>query len=397
MMKSILAVILLSASFAATNVYAQEVYWKKQNVDLQVTGAGSVSSVNTVLNRIVITHNYYECGYYEEPQVIERTGTCYEVKCSGGAGRSEAWDAFYSARKAEKPSKLAAAIKGVGKASAEALVAGNYFSSKPRSWDSFKSEITAAANSGAITQQVKTMVLSTYRADNMANLGYAAGSCTSVPYSCQEVVIVQEGYYVPRTCDDSRETVIDTKVLNVTMDVKGAVLLPSEVDKVSVTLSGAISEISVSQGIYNNYSAHVAEVNGNSILLEIDGAGRRQVKMPENALQSVSLIPGGSHVTLQVGVAPFALPVVPTEKSIVEYTVKTCAVGFFGSCGIGWDKTESFYGELTQATSLFDAPIKIAKGRNGIRMEVDVKIYKQNSIYHDARPVSRTTEKITIK
>ena len=78
----------------------------------------------------------------------------------------------------------------MGKASAEALVAGGYFNSKPKSWDAFKSVIKSAAQAGAISEQVQTLVLSNYRNENMASLGYSGG-CTSTPYACNEVFIVQ--------------------------------------------------------------------------------------------------------------------------------------------------------------------------------------------------------------
>ena len=115
----------------------------------------------------------------------------------------------------------------MGKASAEALVAGGYFNSKPKSWDAFKSVIKSAAQAGAISEQVQTLVLSNYRNENMASLGYSGG-CTSTPYACNEVFIVQDGYYVAKTCDNAIEQVIERKQLRFQFNVQNAAHLPSE-------------------------------------------------------------------------------------------------------------------------------------------------------------------------
>lgn len=402
MLRQTLALLALTIGLTANaqTSRSQDVYWKKQNVEMNVTSGGTQQfSFAGIFNRVAVSHYYYECGYYSDPQVEVRAGTCYETTCTGGAGRSDAWDAFYSARKEEKASKLAAAIKGVGKVSAEALVAGNYFSSKPRSWDAFKTQIKLASSQGAITKQVEAMVLSTYRADNMSNLGYASGSCRSTPYPCDEVVIIREGYYVSQTCDDAVENVIEQKAVNYTFNVRGAVLLSSEVEKLTAVLSGDARETQLSQSFYNSYNLQVVANNGNQVVVDIQGTGRKQVDLPQDSLQSVNLIPvnGNKAATLQVSVKPTALPARSTEKLVIDYLVRTCAVGAFGTCGLSWDKSESYTQTLTSAISNFQVPVNIRPGRKGIRMEIEVKIYKQNSIFHNAEPVKKTTDKLTLK
>ncbi len=395
MFKQILPIAILILSVA---LQAQEVYWKKQIVNLTVNNSdNNKSTYNHVFQRVVLQHNYYECGYYTDPVVQVVTGTCYETTCTGSAGKSAAWDAFYSAKKEDKATRLAAAIKGVGKSSAESLLAQGFFHSKPRSWNEFKTEIKRAASQGAITSQVATLVLSTYRSDNMANLGYSGG-CTSTPYACDEVQVIREGYYVPQTCDNAMEQVIDTKLMSFQFEVKNAVLLPSEQEQLTFHLSGNLNEITLDSSNYNNYQFVVNPISNNAANIDVLGIGRKQVYLPGNAFQSVQLIPVDKKAaTLQVSVSPNVLPVDATEQLMVSYEVRTCAVGWLGTCGFGWDKKHTFNGSLTTAVTNFPVSTDLAPGKKGLRMEVEVKIYKQNSIYHNATPATKVSDKITLK
>lgn len=381
---------------------AQQIYWKRQNVELKVNnlnGGNSVSSFNGIFQKVLVTPVAYECGYKLDPQVEVRQGTCYDVTCAGGAGSSPNWDAFYSAKKAEKATKLANAIKGVGKTSAEALVANGFFSSKPRSWDSFKAEIKSAGARGVISEQVTSMVLNTYRVDNMANLGYSANSCQKTAYACNEVVVIREGGYVPQTCYDNVEQVVEQKAMNYTFNVQNSILLPSETESITVSVSPEPLDSAITASYYNTYIQQVLPGQGfNSVVMNIQGTGRKQVSLPASGLQSVSLLPTDStKATLQIGVSPAILPANPSESLLVQFQVRTCQVGFLGTCGFGWDHVQNFNGTITNTISSFYAPVSITPGRNGVKMEVEVKVFKQNSVYHNASPISRTTSKITIK
>lgn len=382
----------------ASTAEAQQIFWKKKDVDIRFNGSSTVSNYNGVFDRVLVTPTAYECGSYQDPEVEVRNGTCYDVTCSGGAGKSPAWDAFYSAKKDAKATKLAQAIKGVGKTSADSLVAGNYFSSKPRSWNEFKNVITSAAANGAITEQVKSLVLSTYRFENMQNLGYSANSCQATPYPCQETVVTREGGYVPRTCVEDVEQVIEQKAVNYNFHVSGAVLLPSETEQITVSVSGDPLQTGVSSSYYNAYGSQVMAQSQNAAEVFLQATGRKQVDLPSNGLQAVSLIPSGSaQATLQVSVAPEILPVTASESLMVQYQVRTCQVGFLGVCGPGWDRVENFVGKLTHPLSTFAVATNLAPGRKGLKMEVQVKVYKQNSLYHNANPLTKTTAKLPLK
>jgi hypothetical protein len=397
MFKSVLTKIVFIAVATVSTAQAQQIFWKKQNVEIKFNGASATSTFNGIFQRVIVTPTTYECGYNQDPLTEVRQGTCYDVTCSGDGGKSPNWDAFYSAKKAEKASKLAAAIKGVGKTSADSLVAGGYFSSKPRTWEAFKTEVKKAAAAGAITEQVKTMVLSTYREDNMANLGYASGSCQHTAYACNEVVVVREGGYVPQTCVENVEQVLDQKAVFYTFKVQGATLLPTETETISVSLSGEPAESTVKSSYYNSYNAATVQNGNGTAVMMLQATGRKQVDLPVSGFQSVNLVANSANqATLQINVASSILPATASESLVVLYTVRTCTIGFLGACGIGWDKTENYTSKLTNTVSSFTVPATIS-GKKGVKMEVQVKVFKQNSMYHNANPVTATTNRITLK
>jgi hypothetical protein len=386
-----------------TSVFAQpindpDVFWRKVPVSIPVSGAAPAqkSSFQQVMQQIVIQHNLYDCSYVQDPVVGVKPGICYDTVCQGGAGKSPAWDAFYSAKKEEKANRLADAIQGVGKASAEKLILGGYFNSKPKTWQAFKAAINQATMDAAITSQVQGLVLSTYRNENMSKLGYNGG-CTSTEYQCDEVYVITPGYYVQQTCDNPVEKVIQNKPMTFEFEVENSVLLPSESENLIVNVSGELSEITLNKAHYNSYQFSVEPTGPQSASISISGTGRYQVSLPSNAIQSVGLVPvDGKSATLQISVHPGVLPAAATEQLVVSYEVKSCKIGFLGVCGPGWDKKQAFTGTLTNAISNFAVSSDLV-GKKGLKMEVDVKIYKQNSVYHNTSPASKSTSTIKLK
>lgn len=395
MLKKLIPVaMLLVTSFASAQ--QAEVYWKKQAVNVKVANGSSEASFSSVFERVVLQHNYYECGFPVEPVVSVSAGTCYETVCRGGAGQSPAWDAFFSAKKAEKASRLASAIKGIGQSSAEALVNGGYFSSKPRSWEAFQTTINQAANAGVITQQVRMLVLSNYRNDNIANLGYAGG-CSSTPYACDEVHVIQEGYYVQKTCDAPVEQVIDRKPMDIIFKVQNAVLLQTESESIVFNVSGELAETSMNEAYYNKYSFSIDPQGANQAVINVMGTARKQVALPAGAIQAVALVPSGPKTAnLQLTVSQAVLPVNNQEELILSYEIKSCNLGFLPCGVVSWDKKETLTTKITSAMTSIPVSTTLPGGRNGVKMDVSVKLYKQNSVYHSAQPVSKNGEAVKL-
>lgn len=394
-------VLVLSAMIFAGTVQAREkeLFWADKSVNLEVTSSQPSSFQQTfLLEKVLRIYSNYECGYYVDPVTQVRPGTCYDVQCSGGAGKSEAWNAFYSARKEEKAARLAEAIKGIGQKTAEKLLAGNYFSSKPRSWDDFKAVINQAKSNGTIDDQIRTLVLSTYRNENMQNLGYNPSSCTTTAYDCSEIIVIRDGYYQPQTCERYDDTVVDAKSVNYQFQVEGAVLLPGEKDVLSLKVNAPGSLAIAQQGAHNNYQAVMAEGSSESqVYYYVKGVARKQVDLPSSALARADLFPAGKQaVQLQVSVSALALPQAANEELVLQYEVRSCKVGWLGVCGLGWDKKETKTTKLTSATTPIDVKINLEPGRKGLKVEVQVSISKRNSVYHTPKAIVKTTETIKL-
>jgi hypothetical protein len=399
MFRSALSKIVVAAFAMVSTAQAQQAYWKKQDIKVQFNGTSSSSSYTGIFQLVKMKTVAYECGYTQDPVVEVRPGTCYDTTCSQGAGKSPAWDAFYGAKKAEKASRLAGAVRGIGKSSAESLVNAGYFSSKPRSWDAFKSEINSAAAAGVISNDVKVLVLSTYRRDNMANLGYSAGSCQTTTYACNEVRVIQEGGYVSQTCVDNVEEVVLSKPVNYVFNVTGANLLPHETETIVVTASGEPHETFVKSSAYNAYAYQLSQNGSNNATLTLQATGRKQVDLPYTGFQSATLTPNGPNkANLQVVVSPSILPASGTETLAIRYEVRSCQAGMLNFCvGGGWAKRETFNGTITSNVSAIDIPVTLPESRKGTKVEVEVSVYKQNSIFHNASPLTKTTQKIIVK
>lgn len=389
---------------AATSIAqaGDSIYWKQKTAEVTVTSQGTSNNIfSDIFEKIHSITTTKDCSYTTEPEfkIIPNAGNCIDYKCTGGAGKSPQWDAFYSAKKEDKAEALADAIKGVGAKTAEALITGGYFNSKPRTWDAFKTQIKKAAADKAITQSIATLVLSTYRSDNISVLGYASGACTELAYVCDDVILLRPSQRITKSCSHTDEYVIETKAVNYTFNVNNAVLLPFETEKLSLSVSGSASELELKPSYYNSYQFNVVSDSGNQVVVDVNGIGRKQVNLPESALQSVNLSNLDSKTAnLQINLGPSAaIPESSTETVVAEYNVKQCSAGFLGCKPFGWDDEHTYTVTLNSASTLIPVPVTIKPGSKGIKMEIDVKLYKQNSIYHNAKPIEKTTQKISIK
>lgn len=377
----------------------QEVFWQKNTVQLSINSQSSGSfESNMVFNQILKTTTYADCSYYTEPTFYVTTGTCYEVECSGSSsGQSKYWNDFYSAKKEQKAAKLADAIKGVGEGTADKLVASGIFNSKPKSWSDFKSAINKAVQQQIISENQKRMILSTYREDNMSNLGYSSNSCKSVPYSCQEVIVTSPSIYVPKTCTYVDEQVVNSKAILYKIHVSNSELLTGETEKLSLTLSGNQNEIYLSPTYYNKYQVQLSQYDGHSAEILIQGIGRNQVDMPRDFLRQVVITGDYKNADLEVTVSPQALSLNNQETLNIRYKVKTCKIGFLGSCGIGWDQEQTFTGIIDKEFSKFKAPILQPNEKKGIKMIVEAEVYKSGSKHYNSKALRKDSDKITLK
>jgi len=198
-----------------------------------------------------------------------------ECEATESDGRTGDWKGYYNAPADERATRLAAAVKGVGKNTAPYLVP--YFNQgKPRSWRQFSDLITTAANEMeakySIDKGWTKNVLVEFKADNIVNLGYVVGSCQ--PTTHQETYEVREHL----------GTV--SAIVEASVESGAAKLLPGECESFGITFNGTEVAAKVDSAYntygYNvNYDAMTADYSqGRKITLKIVGKQRLQPEAP---------------------------------------------------------------------------------------------------------------------
>lgn len=322
--------------------------------------------------------------------------TCYEVVCRGQAGQSALWDAFYAASRKDKPRRLADAIKGVGPASAKALVEAEVFRTKPRTWAEFAALIREAGDRRIISRSVATQVVETYREDNLRLLGYSPTSCRSRAYSCD--LWIEREYQVPYIAyrEEARSEVRETLHRSLEIEVQGARLLPHEADRLVVTI-GPNDAITVDQSAAaNRYRIQYTAVGNGVISVLATQESRAKVNYPPEALKNASLRVDGNEASLVVDMNPDFLPDNndPHSRLTVSFSVMTCEYGWTGYCSIfgRWTESQTDRVAVSEARTLI--PVKIPLHHRGY---VRFSIARENSeFYNDASLAPKDTSVVNM-
>lgn len=312
------------------------VRWENAKISFNVDSNSVRNSYTAQVNQI-LSWSEMESFTNVRFEYVDRLqdSTCYKMVCSGGTGKSEAWNAFYSAPKDQKPKALSGAIKGIGDSTAKKLVDSGYFKSKPRSWEEFASEINRAAGQGIIQKGAATDILNTYRGENASNLGYNNQSCSEQAYTCQQWVSV----LVPVPFTDQRsvdkQKISDTRQFDVEVEVKGALLLPFEKDPMQFEINENGEVLGKDRaGELNRYSVE-SKKDGNDVTIIATAQGRNLIDFPQRAIARDIFTPTNRVPTFAVELNPSYVPAAedPNAQVVVDYTVFTCARGFLGICG----------------------------------------------------------------
>lgn len=401
---SIAVCLTILAGYAKANPNSiKELYWASKSAKLQMDAGEKSFTIADTFQKILRVTTPIDCSYYVDPVVRVVPGDYYDMDCGGqsGKGSSALWDAFYSAKKELKVSKLNDAIKGVGDATAKRLYDGKYFDKKPRSWDEFKGAINKAVAEGAIDNNTKTLILSTYRKENMSNLGYTTDSCKVVVIKQDIVEVITPGYSVQKVCPVVDETVVDQRTLKYEISVSNAAILPSEIDEMDINLSGDPAQMSISEGRLNKYQITRVTANGlDSYSVQVSGIARKQVALPNQAVTAVDLSQtSNSSAVLNVNVLPYALPLA-NERLVLQYEVRSCAPGFlpcYPSLAGATKKTGSVDIKSTATQIQIGPDMLVTPGKKGMKVYVEIKLSKQNSPFHTAKEVNKETKTIEIR
>ncbi len=372
------------------------VEWKNGSMSVAVSGKtpeGSSTQEVIVNQEMTWTETEYFQDYRSEYQEVRVPGTCSDFECSAGAGKSDLWDAFYSAPSDRKAAALDAAISGIGEVSAKNLVAKGYFKSKPRSWADFTREITTAADRNVIKRSVATMVLENNRYENITKLGYAGNTCKEIKRSCDLYIsqLVQVPFQNSR--EISRSRILDKKAFNVTVNISGSLLLPSEQDIVSLKIDEFGKVASLDSNGYNNYALAAQAVNGNNVVISVKAINRILRPLSNNMILKESYVFVAEKPTLILDIDTQYIPGKedPNAQLIVDYTVQACEYGWTGTCGFSeWKNLKQGSAIITAArTSItVDVPRKH-------KTQIKYRITRKNSLYFDGKGLNvRETDEI---
>lgn len=372
---------------------APQLVWRPASLTMQVTTKSNSGSANVDVNQEMIwteqetfqdTRNEYR--EYEVP------GQCSDFVCTAGSSKSILWDNYFSAAKERKSAALASAIQGIGDASAQALIAKRFFASKPATWQAFAAEINRAAQAGVIQKNVATTVLTTYKYENISNLGYARESCREVVTSCNLVISKLVSVPFMNTRPVERRRVVATKTFNVTVQVTNAILMSNETDKLTIRISddGTVANIDVNG--YNRYSLVSQNVVGTNVSLVIRSDSRIQRDLPNNVVRQDSYQLVGSTATFVLDIDPQYLPTSedPNSQLVVDYKVRTCEYGWTGLCGIGWDIQEIASAPITSSRLTIPMNIK-PKHKTDIQFTV---VRRNSKFFNDRGTSERSTENV---
>ncbi|MCO5143278.1 MAG: hypothetical protein M9962_09340 [Oligoflexia bacterium] len=358
------------------------------NNDFKYSSAIQVQQIMRWTEKEAFTDYRYE--YVDKLQ----NSTCYKITCSGGTGKSEAWNRFYSAPKASKADALADAVKGIGKATAEKLVSGGYFNSKPRSWDEFAQEIRRAERSGIIQKGAATDILDTYRRENAANLGYNDQSCREEAYSCQKWVSVLEPVPFTNYRTKNYQKVADTRTFNINANIRGAQLLSHETEVLQFEVNengGVNSDIN---GELNRYKYDISR-DGSTIQINGQAIGRNLIDIPQNSISRdiFSLMNGKPTFAVEINNKYVPGSEDPESQLVLDYTVLICKRGFLGICGSykNHKTAQSIFVGARAAVTFEDIP-------RGHKAYVSYTVSRRNSKFYNAKATrQRNSDSVTIR
>jgi hypothetical protein len=309
-------------------------HWEADTLKIPVTAGATIDHNFKVTYKHYATYVTKEKAYQDVPKLITEWQTVTQgvLVCDekAGTGKSQYWDAFYTAPAAQKPKALAKAIEGIGELSAGKLIKAGFFREKPRSWSELQNEIQRAKDSNVITGSVAYSVVYKYRQENMTKLGYntqATGLCKieleTYSYPVDKWIKVREETTKLVTHSD----LIDTDVKNYRIKISGQKLQTFETDMLVFSFDHATNVITLAQAAYNSYSV---SFSGNTII--VVGTARKRIALPNDVI-----VPGAT-LEASNGMAGFSALVNQTyiPKTVQDgklysiIQVRSCKKGLFG-------------------------------------------------------------------
>ena len=219
--------------------------------------------------------------YQIEQYYVNEQRTCTKVECQDvPVDGNPTWSGFFTTNNNEQKVKiLSDLIRGIGKSTAEKIVAYGLINYRPNTWGKFvkhiyyvESELKKRGHAHDFAQEVVEL----YGYDNAKNLGYFQETqCKQVSYSCTVRVLKERQSFAYNI----------SKKLNISYSGKGsnAVLYPFESEEIEIKTQGSgASTFEVKTG-FNKYVAQISlRELGSVVNLEIQAISRNLVNLPSD-------------------------------------------------------------------------------------------------------------------
>ncbi|MBX3034025.1 MAG: hypothetical protein KF865_08870 [Bdellovibrionaceae bacterium] len=379
---------------------APTIVWKPDTVRLDINNKTHVANTTAAVKQVMIWEelvNYTSLEYRDREFAVN--GTCYDLICSQGSGKSDLWDNYHRASRAAKAAALENAIKGIGEVSAKQLVAKNYFSTTPRSWNAFVDEIKRAAANDVITKSVQTQVTITYRAENALNLGYGPNACTERAYSCTKWIVKSVEVPVERQRLETRQKIVSQKNFDVSATISNALLMDGENEALSLRINenGVVLDSSI-EGKFNRYDVS-SSLSGDRVMVNVTGTHRVLRNLPSNVVLKDAFEIVNDTPVFVVDIDPAFLPKPQEDENsqlVMDYTVKTCNPGWVGTCAaFGGDRRTQAIKSHVLSGQRTIIPVEVPKGRAAW---IEFTLSRRNSLFFNDKATSvRTTESVKMK
>lgn len=370
-----------------TPAQASSIRWVEDSRAVTVTPGGGSSNIMLSPRQI---ETYQEPYRYTCDMYTWGTTTCEDWVCTGGTGKSELWNAYYSAPREQKAAALDRALLGIGSSTARRLHESGIFNTKARSWQEFRDRMNQALRRGVITGDQYREVFGTYGQQNRINLGYAGDTCRSQYYRCETWGI----FSVPDGCSGMRQMERTINVVNrqVQLNVSNPQLQSFESESVTISSGPDFDSVRVSGSDKTQYRLVSRNAMGNDgVSLSIEGVGRNQVALPGSVLQKFELNDSrGNNMNAVITVDPTYIGE-GEDKLMVKLQVSHCKPGGFWSLGdcAGNDANSkvtlpAVFQTIKQAKSSFALP-EIPSGN---AVWISYSLHRENSRWYNNSPVA---------
>lgn len=374
-----------------SSAFADRYYWASSSQKIQVGAEGLNQTYPFQLERI---HEYKKSeivwvdNWVIEYKPVQRR--CENFVCFIEQGTTPLWDDYTSEVGSLKPLRLSQAIVGLTEASASKLMRLGFFQYKPQSWSDLRQDIEEAKSQKLITEIEYSNILFLNARKNLRNIGYPVEACSAETYQCTIQVEERVNRPVPTPKETVVKNVIETKYVQLFIQVENPPLLPTEKEIFEIKLLPETNTVSVSQ--LTSFAAYRSQVSPDLSALSLIPTQRNLLDLNTRHIRKHEVKIESGLPYLYVEVLPdMLLGTNQDDQLFVSYQVKYCVPGWTGMCGMfeSWKLLGPQTFALKQ--NMVRVPIDLGTLRGKLRIELDVSFQRPNSVWFNSKPTRTGT------